>query len=261
MGFREAVRDAMIACWDHKNEKETAMLPKGILFDLDDTIIAYSAGAEPTWQRLCNEYTAKYELCDSSVLFNTIMEINRWFWSDEERHRTGRNDMDNTRRKLMTSVFQKLKLKAPCAWELADAFSEQREEAVYLFQNAVETLEFFRRSNIRLAMMTNGQSHKQRAKINRFGLEKYFTTILVEGEMGFGKPDPAVYYRALDELALHPEDVWSVGDNLEWDVGGPQKLGIFGVWNDHGRVGLPSHSKITPDRIVHTISELMIDKS
>ena len=33
------------------------MLPKGILFDLDDTIIAYTPVAEPTWRKVCNEFT------------------------------------------------------------------------------------------------------------------------------------------------------------------------------------------------------------
>lgn len=31
-------------------------LPKGILFDLDDTIIAFDAVAEPVWERVCRSY-------------------------------------------------------------------------------------------------------------------------------------------------------------------------------------------------------------
>jgi putative hydrolase of the HAD superfamily len=104
--------------------------------------------------------------------------------------------------------------------------------------------------------MTNGESHKQRHKIERFDLGKYFRAVLIEGEMGFGKPDAAVYHRALAELGLQPQDVWAVGDNLECDVEGPQKLGIHGIWNDYARQGLPSNSPIIPDRIVHAIAEL-----
>ena len=141
--------------------------------------------------------------------------------------------------------------------KMADDFSIQREEAVYIFENARETLDQLNKMGIKLAMMTNGQSHKQRAKIERFGLSPYFSAILVEGEMGFGKPDAAVYHRALDNLSLRPEDVWAVGDNLEWDVGGPQKLGIFGIWNDYAQNGLPPDSEIIPDRTIHHISELL----
>ena len=48
------------------------MLPKGILFDLDDTIIAFDAVANPTWQRLCEIYARRTTLCDSTNLFNAI---------------------------------------------------------------------------------------------------------------------------------------------------------------------------------------------
>ena len=41
-----------------------------------------------------------------------------------------------------------------------------------------------------LAMITNGASATQRAKIERFHLAPYFDHILIEGELGFGKPEP-----------------------------------------------------------------------
>ena len=33
------------------------MLPKGIIFDLDDTIIQFDAVAEPTWRSVCEYFT------------------------------------------------------------------------------------------------------------------------------------------------------------------------------------------------------------
>jgi putative hydrolase of the HAD superfamily len=143
------------------------------------------------------------------------------------------------------------------AWEIADAFSVQREERIYLFEKAEETLEYLTAQNISLALMTNGEARKQRNKIKRFNLERFFKSILIEGELGFGKPEEQVYKRALYELGFGPEDVWAVGDNLEWDVSAPQKLGIFGIWNDFSKQGLPPGSEIIPDRIIHNISELV----
>ena len=93
--------------------------------------------------------------------------------------------------------------------------------------------------------MTNGESDKQRNKINRFGLEAYFKAILIEEELGFGKPVQEVYLRAMEEMDLGSEDVWAVGDHLEFDVLGPQKLGIFAIWNDYAKEGLPSSTNIT----------------
>lgn len=89
--------------------------------------------------------------------------------------------------------------------------------------------------------MTNGGSDQQRNKINRFGLNDLFDAILIEGEMGFGKPDREVYTTALDSLNIEPDAAWSIGDNLEWDVWGPQQLGIFGIWNMLIKRGFQNH--------------------
>jgi putative hydrolase of the HAD superfamily len=62
----------------------------------------------------------------------------------------------------------------------------------------------------------------------------------------------------LENLGLTPGAVWSVGDNLEWDVLAPQKLGMLGIWHDFRAQGLPPGSPIVPDRIITSISELML---
>ena len=234
------------------------MLPKGILFDLDDTILAYSPVAEPIWRRLCSEFSGRLNSVYPDELFQTIYKVSGWYWSDKERHKKGREDLNSARRWVVAQAFGKLGLNdLSLAHELADVFSAQREEAIYLFEKAEETLEYLTGLNIRLALMTNGEAGKQRHKVRRFNLERFFTSILIEGEMGFGKPEEEVYKRAMRELGFGPDEVWAVGDNLEWDVGAPQKLGIFGIWNDFSKRGLPSGSAIIPDRIIHDISELV----
>ncbi len=226
------------------------MLPKGILFDLDDTIIAYSEISKPIWKQVCSEFSMENDKLEPGLLYRTIKAVSHWYWSDTERHRIGRSDLDQARREVMEMVFEKLGINdIPLAHKMGEAFQRRREEELYLFKGAKETIEYMYENNVALAMMTNGEKKIQRAKIERFGLEKYFRVILIEGEQGFGKPDERVYRKALERLKLGPEECWAVGDNLEWDVGGAQKLGIFGVWNDYDKKGLPEDSTIRPDRI------------
>lgn len=233
------------------------MLPKGILFDLDDTILAYTPVADPTWKRICEEFAYKNDQLEADRLFGAIRKASSWYWSDKERHKTGRQDLNSARRQILFLAFQDLEIdNQALAGEIADTFSEQREEAVYLFEKAEETLEYLNTNNVSLALITNGEARKQGNKIKRFHLEKYFKTILIEGVLGYGKPEESVYIHALDGLGLCPEDVWSVGDNLEWDVAAPQKLGIFGIWNDFAGKGLPPTTRVIPNRIIHNISEL-----
>jgi putative hydrolase of the HAD superfamily len=208
--------------------------------------------------QVCDNYYPKCALANSNDLFQAISKTSQWYWSDRDRHRVGRNNLDNARREIVNLALEEIGVNdLPLAHKIANAFIKLREEMITLFPHARETLEHLRNDNIALALMTNGESEKQRVKIKRFDLEKYFDAILVEGEIGYGKPDKEVYTMALDALLLNPEDVWAVGDNLEWDVWGPQQLGIYGIWNDHKAQGLPPSSEIVPDRVINNISELI----
>jgi putative hydrolase of the HAD superfamily len=65
-----------------------------------------------------------------------------------------------------------------------------------------------------------------------------------------GKPEPAVYAHALASLGVSASDAWMVGDNLEWDVATPRKLGMRGIWIAKARESNPSHEMadaILPD--------------
>jgi len=234
------------------------MLPKGILFDLDDTIIAFGSVADTAWGQVCDKYFAECALSNANDLFQAISKTSNWYWSDRDRHKSGRNNLDKARREIVNLALEDIGINnLSLAHKIADAFIKLREEMIQLFPQARETLEHLNKNNISLALMTNGESEKQRTKIKRFNLERFFDVILVEGEIGYGKPDKEVYTMALDALKLEPDDVWAVGDNLEWDVWGPQQLGIYSIWNDYKKKGLPLSSEIVPDRVINSIAELV----
>jgi putative hydrolase of the HAD superfamily len=70
------------------------MLPKGILFDLDDTIIAYSANSKAIWKEVCGEFSRENHKLEPESLYMTIKEVSSWYWYDPERHRIGRSDLN-----------------------------------------------------------------------------------------------------------------------------------------------------------------------
>jgi len=70
----------------------------------------------------------------------------------------------------------------------------------------------------------------QRAKIERFALTHRFDHIQIEGEHGFGKPDERAYQHAMQALGATAPETWMIGDNLEWEIEVPQRLGIYAIW-------------------------------
>jgi len=231
---------------------------KAILFDLDDTIIAFDAVAEQSWLDVCRQFAPRIDGIEGDQLYTTIKEMRKWYMSDKERHRYMRLNLERSRRELVAMSFERLDINAPeLANQLADSYGVEREREIFLLPGAIDTLKHFKNANLRLALVSNGSSALQRRKIERFGLARLFDFILIEEEFGSGKPDERVFHHALEKLKVTTADAWMVGDDLERDIEGAKNAGIFGIWVDWKRAGLPESSPVKPDRIVSAISELL----
>ncbi|MFZ5352416.1 MAG: HAD family hydrolase [Bacillota bacterium] len=235
------------------------MLPKVIFFDLDDTIISFQGASDKAWQETCDRFVEELNLSFSSArLYENIRKEAKWYWDDPERHRIGRMDMNAARRDIVTRALKNLEhTNEADAAKITDGFIKLQSELVCLFPKSVHTLEKLREKGVRMALITNGTSLNQRGKLQRFNLTSYFEYILIEEEVGFGKPDERVYKLALELMKVSPEDVWMVGDNLVWDVDGAQRLGIYSIWNNYKKLNLPENSEIIPDRTIYSIDELL----
>jgi putative hydrolase of the HAD superfamily len=233
--------------------------PKAILFDLDDTIISFDGVAAGTWLACCSRFVETHGVdFDAAVLWAQISATRTWYWSDPGRHRTGRMNLKKARRDIVSLALRRLGMADErAAHGLADDYAEQRDRNICLCPHAIETLEALRAMGVKLGMITNGTAEGQRAKIDRFGLGRFFDVCLIEGEVGYGKPDRRIFALALVKLGLAAGDVWMVGDNLIWDVAAPQKMGIYSVWVDYRNAGLPEDAEIIPDKIIPGIGELL----
>ena len=233
-------------------------LPKAIFLDMDDTILADSVNSAACLQTACEKHAPALQMAAADL--RTAMErASDSYWADRDRHRTGRLDLDRARLEVASLALRNLGVENEGrAAALAGNLAALRDAALCPFPGAIETLCELRLRGVATALLTNGHSSKQRAKIVRFGLAAFFQTIVIESEFGAGKPDERVYRHALAQLRVEPKDTWMVGDNLEWDVAGPMRLGIFGIWLDHHACGLPAGCAIRPDRIIHALPELIV---
>lgn len=236
----------------------TVSLPKAILLDLDDTILSYGDPGD-CWRRVCDRFAGRLTGCRVDDLFAAIDESRLWYWDDPERHRRGRLDLRRARREIVAGAFRRLRIDDPAlSDEIGDAYTVEREGGLQPFPGAMETLRRLRERGVRLALLTNGSAEAQRLKVEKFGLPPFFDCIVIEGEFGAGKPDERVYRYALEQLGVTPGEAWMVGDNLEWEVAAPQRLGIRGIWHDFGGTGLPEGSPARPDMIIRSLTELIL---
>jgi putative hydrolase of the HAD superfamily len=240
-------------------KNDVASLPRAILFDLDDTILA--AGQRLEILRLVAvEFEIELLPFSPETIAKLLDAALATFWSDPARHKIARFGIPEARRQVITDAFATTRsahMSPALAERFATRFAAYRDQLTDFFPGARETIEALKARGVLLALTTNGGSVTQRAKIERFSLAPLFDHIQIEGEHDFGKPDQRAYLHAMRVLGVEAHETWMVGDNLEWEVIAPQKLGIFAIWHDGFGEGLPKDSTARPDRIIRAISELI----
>ena len=106
--------------------------------------------------------------------------------------------------------------------------------------------------HVSLGSLTNGG-----ADLQAIGLSHHFKVSLAAHQLGRAKPDPLIFHAACEALALAPENVAYVGDDLALDVEGAQKAGLTGIWlNRTGAAARDRHAHIRPDACVASLHEL-----
>jgi putative hydrolase of the HAD superfamily len=239
------------------------MLPRAILFDLDDTILQAYGRPDVVWLAVAEEFASDLLPQTPGRVAKAVATFARDFWADADRHREWRVQLAAARREVVAGAFASLAalghaVPSPeVGRRLADRFSARREAELCLFPDAHTVIDALRQRGFLLALVTNGAADLQRAKIDRFDLGRRFDHIQIEGEHGFGKPEERAYRHALSVLGAAPPQTWMVGDNLEWEVVAPQRLGIHAIWYDPTDAGVPPGSTARPDRTIRTLSELL----
>ena len=231
---------------------------KALLVDLDDTLLDYSGGVDECWLHACEALAGPAGI-DPPGLVGAIAETRRWFWSDPGRHRTrAHRHARAPGRRITAHALDRLgRPDEALAAAIAEDFAERRWERMTLFPGVTEALEAAARPR-----RPAGPGHQRRrdpsaAQDRAHDLERFFDVIVIEGEIGVGKPEEVVYRYALSKLGVKAAEAWMVGDNLEWDVLAPQRLGLRGVWVDAPGEGLPKSCSVAPHRIIRAFPELL----
>ncbi len=136
-------------------------------------------------------------------------------------------------------------------------------QAIYrpeLAAGAVETLKALREMGIRTGLCSNyfGLPEAARANVYRMGLLDHLDQTVFSCEVGWRKPDPAIYQAICRKLAVRPGECLFVGDRLLEDVRGPQQLGMRAALAQQFRQEPIDDSIARPDFIFTAVDQTLI---
>ncbi len=242
----------------------TMTLPRAMLIDMDETILSAYGRPEIAWNTVAAEFAGEFAPLSPQQVAAAILNSARQFWTNAGAE--WRLKLEEARHEVVRGGFASLAsagraLPQDLAVRLADRFTAYREEQMFIFPGAHDAIDALKARGVKLALVTNGAAVPQRAKVERFELAHRFDHIQIEGEHGFGKPEERAYLHAMEALGVTAPDTWMIGDNLEWEIEVPQRLGIYAIWMDAHGEGLPADTTVRPDRIIRSLSELLPDEA
>jgi len=252
---------------------------EAIIFDLDDTLMVEEPGAEAAFLETCRQ-AEQHCGVDARELCSVVRETARGIWYQSPARPycvaigissweglVARFEGDDPNLQVLREWAPHYRLEtwngalAKCgvddiglANKLAAAFHRDRRAYYALWNDALYCLDEFSKLH-NLALLTNGPPDLQREKIEITGIEKYFTEIVVSGEVGYGKPDSRSYQLVLSRLGAKPECTVYVGDSLESDILGANAIAMKTVWLN--RRGSPRDESIVPDLEVSNLRQLV----
>jgi FMN phosphatase YigB (HAD superfamily) len=130
--------------------------------------------------------------------------------------------------------------------------------AYSLTSGAAEALRWCKERQLAVVVVTNTISRGDEQVRNdfvRFNLSDAVDHVITSYSTGWEKPHPAIFDRALACAGLTAAETCMVGDELEADVIGPQRLGMRAVWicRDDGQ-----HAAAAPNAKIGSLLELPV---
>ncbi|WP_144511946.1 YjjG family noncanonical pyrimidine nucleotidase [Bacillus sp. FJAT-22090] len=227
-----------------------------LLFDLDDTLFDFGMTEKNALHQLFIEYGLPNGLKD---YFDKYKAISKVLWDDLEQGHT-------TLAELKVERFKRLFLEEALdinAEVFGHKYIENLGKEVHMIEGVAEMVSNL--SDCRFALLTNGFTIAQHARINGSTLKEVFEVIVTSEEAGYQKPQPEIFEYTLDKLHISDKfRVLMIGDSLTSDIQGGNNFGIDTCWfNPHMKNNItaihPTFEIQTWDQLVEIVKSKAVE--
>jgi putative hydrolase of the HAD superfamily len=237
---------------------------KAVLFDMDDTLLDWSQRSQD-WQEferehlsLVFDYVARevHPVRTPESFFEAFRHMTRSAWLEAEQGLRAPH-----LGAVLCSALEHIGVPRDVINVEAclRAYNWGLIGGVCAFPDAIEVLPTLVAHHIKIGLITNASAPMwmRDLELDQCGLLSYFADCrITAADVGYIKPHPLIFEKALDCLDVRAEEAVFVGDDPHADVGGAQNVGMKAVL----RTGLRSEANdgsIEPDALINTLHDLL----
>lgn len=193
---------------------------KGVLFDLDETLILRSGAIRAFIKDQYRRFASRLRDIPEDVYVER-------FLATEQNGVIGKEI-------AYPRFVDQIGLTAVSSDELLEDYRKHYPEFASPSPGAVETVLALHEAGTKTGIVSNGNAHVQNAKVAVIGLRDALDTVVISEDVGLRKPDPAIFALGVKNLGLVPEETLFVGDNPEVDIVGAANAGLQTAWFRNG---------------------------
>ncbi|OCJ12774.1 hypothetical protein A6U86_04100 [Rhizobium sp. AC27/96] len=193
---------------------------EAVMFDLDETLIDRRAALKAFLPDQFERFRDQLQGVTLQAFEATFLALEKEGLVDKQ--------------KLYPRLAADLDMDSHCGARLLSDFQTHYPHFAKLSIGALETLVALRVRGLKTAIISNGHTEVQSAKIEITGLRNNVDLVVISEDVGLRKPDPRIFQLTAERLGVTPARCIFVGDNPEADVIGAQASGMTGIFYNAG---------------------------
>lgn len=202
-----------------------------IFFDLDHTLWDFDKNSELAFETILNQY---HSTIDINAFIKKYIPINQACWKLYQNDKISHVELRYNRLKHTFDALNYV-VSDESIYEMADEYIRVLPDNNYLFDGAIEILEYLK-NKYRLHIITNGFADVQHRKITNSNIGDYFQTITNSEMAGVKKPNPVIFEYALNSANSKKENSIMIGDCLDADVHGALTAGLDAIFFNEKKI-------------------------
>jgi putative hydrolase of the HAD superfamily len=200
---------------------------KHVFFDLDHTLWDFETNSKKAYEYIFN----KNELNIAIDKFIEIYEpINHAYW---KLYREEKISQKNLKYARLKDTFDHINytINDELIWILAEEYLQNLPNYNHLFDGTIDLLNYLK-PKYNLHIITNGFHEIQSAKLINSKINHFFDRVITSESVLVKKPNPKIFFHALEKAQAKTYESIMIGDNLEADIYGAKNIGMPAIYCD-----------------------------